>query len=111
MLGVYGVLAFTVNRRRQEIGLRMVVGASRRSVLAWVMARAVPPVATGMVLGLGGAFGAGRWLQGELFDVPPADIQTFVGAIGCLAVAALAACLVPAWRATRVDPLVALRAE
>jgi putative ABC transport system permease protein len=111
MLGVYGVLAFTVNRRRQEIGLRMVVGASRRSVLAWVMARAVPPVAIGMVLGLGGALGAGRWLQGELFDVPPADIPTFVGAVGCLAVAAIAACLVPAWRATRVDPLVALRAE
>ena len=111
MLGVYGVLAFTVNRRRQEIGLRMVVGASRRSVLAWVMARGVPPVAVGTVLGLGGAFGAGRWLQGELFDVPPADIPTFVGAVGCLAVAAVAACLVPAWRATRVDPIVALRAE
>ncbi len=111
MLGVYGVLAFTVNRRRQEIGLRMVVGASRLSVLTWVMARGIPPVAIGMVLGLGGAVAAGRWLQGELFDVPPADIPTFAGAVGCLAVAALAACLAPAWRATRVDPLVALRAE
>jgi putative ABC transport system permease protein len=111
MLGVYGVLAFTVNRRRQEIGLRIVVGASRGSVLTWVMARGLPPVAIGIVLGLGGAFWAGRWLRGELFDVPPTDIPTFVGAVGCLAVAALAACLVPAWRATRVDPLVALRAE
>jgi len=111
MLGVYGVLAFTVNRRRQEIGLRMVVGASRRHVLAWVMARGLLPVAVGVVLGLGGALGAGRWLRGELFDVPPADIPTFVGAVGCLAAAAVAACLVPAWRATRVDPIVALRAE
>jgi predicted lysophospholipase L1 biosynthesis ABC-type transport system permease subunit len=111
MLGVYGVLAFTVNQRRLEIGVRMVVGASRRNVLTWAIAGGIPPVAIGMVLGLGGAFGAGRWLQGELFDVPPADVPTFVGAAGCLAVAALAACLVPAWRATRVDPLVALRAE
>ena len=111
MLGVYGVLAFTVNRRRQEIGLRMVVGASRRSVLAWVMARAVPPVAVGTMLGLGGAVAAGQWLRGELFNVQPADIPTFVGAVGFLTVAAVAACLVPAWRATRVDPIVALRAE
>jgi len=111
MLGVYGVLAFTVNRRRQDIGLRMVVGASRGHVLAWVMARGMGPVAVGLVLGLAGAFGAGRWLRGQLFNVPPTDVVTFVGVVVCLATAAVAACLVPAWRAMHVDPIVALRAE
>jgi putative ABC transport system permease protein len=111
MLGVYGILAFTVNRRRHDIGLRMAVGASRRHVLAWVMARGMTPVGVGLALGLAGAFGAGRWLRGELFDVPPADVVTFVGVAACLAGAAVAACLVPAWRALHVDPIVALRAE
>jgi putative ABC transport system permease protein len=111
MLGVYGVLAFTVNRRRQDIGLRMVVGASRRNVLAWVMVRGMGPVAVGLVLGLAGAFGAGRWLRGQLFNVPPTDVVTFVGVVVCLGAAAVAACLVPAWRAMHVDPIVALRAE
>jgi putative ABC transport system permease protein len=111
MLGVYGVLAFTVNRRRQDIGLRMVVGASRGHILAWVVARGMGPVAVGLVLGLAGAFGAGRWLRGQLFNVPPTDVVTFVGVVVCLAAAAVAACLVPAWRAMHVDPIVALRAE
>jgi putative ABC transport system permease protein len=111
MLGVYGVLAFTVNRRRQDIGLRIVIGASRARVLAWVMARGMGPVAVGLVLGLAGAFGAGQWLRGQLFNVPPTDVVTFVGVVVCLAAAAVAACLVPAWRAIHVDPIVALRAE
>jgi putative ABC transport system permease protein len=111
MLGVHGVLAFTVNRRRQDIGLRMVIGASRGHVLVWVMARGMGPVAVGLVLGLAGAFGAGRWLRGQLFNVPPTDVVTFVGVVVCLATAAVAACLVPAWRAMHVDPIVALRAE
>jgi putative ABC transport system permease protein len=111
MLGVYGVLAFTVNRRRQDIGLRMVIGASRGHVLAWVMVRGMGPVAVGLVLGLAGAFGAGRWLRGQLFNVPPTDVVTFGGVVICLGAAAVAACLVPAWRAMHVDPIVALRAE
>jgi len=111
MLGVYGVLAFTVNRRRQDIGLRMVVGASRRHVLTWVVARGMGPVAVGLVVGLAGAFATGRWLRGQLFNVPPADVVTFAGVALCLAAAGIAACLVPAWRAMHVDPIVALRAE
>jgi putative ABC transport system permease protein len=111
MPGVYGVLAFMVNMRRGDIGLRIVVGASRGQVLRWVMARDLAPVALGLVLGLAGAAGAGQWLRGELFNVPPTDVATFVGVIVCLAVAAVAACLLPAWRAIHVDPVVALRSE
>ena len=111
MLGVYGVLAFTVNMRRQDIGLRIVVGASRRHVLAWVMARGMTPVAVGLLAGLAGAFWAGRWLRAQLFNVPPADPAAFTAVVACLAGAAVAACLVPAWRAMHVDPIVALKAE
>ena len=111
MLGVYGVLAFMVNVRRGDIGLRMVVGASRGQVLRWVMARGMAPAAVGFVVGLAGAVGAGRWLRGQLFNVPPTDVATFAGVAVCLAVTAVAACLLPAWRAMHVDPVVALRAE
>ena len=111
MLGVYGVLAFTVNRRRQDIGVRVVVGASRRHLLRWVLVRGLAPVLVGLVLGVAGAVGAGRWLRAELFNVPPSDPATFAAVVACLAAAAVAACLVPAWRAMHVDPIIALRAE
>jgi putative ABC transport system permease protein len=111
MLGVYGVLAFTVTVRRGDIGLRMVVGASRARVLWWVMARGMMPVGIGLVLGIAAALGMARWLQAQLFDVPPTDVATFVGVTLCLVLAAVAACLVPAWRAMHVDPVVALRGE
>ncbi len=111
MLGVYGVLAFTVNKRRPDIALRMVVGASRRRVVAWVVSRGMGPVAIGLVIGAGGALAAGRWLRGQLFNVPPTDVLTFAGVAVCLTAAAVVACLVPATRAMRVDPIVALRAE
>ena len=111
MLGVYGVLAFMVNMRRGDIGVRMVVGASRGQVLRWVIARGLAPVVLGLALGLTGAVGAGQWLRRELFNVPPTDAATFVGVILWLTVAAVAACLLPAWRAIHVDPVVALRSE
>jgi putative ABC transport system permease protein len=111
MLGVYGVLAFMVNVRRGDIGLRMVVGASRTQVLRWAMARGMAPVAVGLVVGLAGAVGAGWWLRGELFNVPATDVVTFAGVTVCLTATAAAACLIPAWRAMHVDPVVALRAE
>jgi putative ABC transport system permease protein len=111
MLGIYGVLACMVNRRRQDIGLRMVVGATRTDVLRWVVTRGMVPVVVGLVAGLAGAAGAERWLRGQVLELPPADIPTLAGVALCLAVAALAACLLPAWRAMHLDPADALRAE
>jgi putative ABC transport system permease protein len=111
MLGVYGVLAFTVNRRRPDIGLRMVMGATRWDVMRWVLVRGLGAVLVGIAIGLPAAFGVGRLLGGQLFNVPPGDAATFAGVSGCLFAAALAACLLPAWRAVHVDPIVALKAE
>jgi ABC-type antimicrobial peptide transport system permease subunit len=111
MLGVYGVLAFAVNQRQREIGLRMVIGASGPGVVRWVLARGLWPVAAGLVVGLAGAVAAGRFVRDLLFGVEPTDGATLAGVTICLVVAALAACLLPAWRAVRVDPAVALRAE
>ena len=111
MLGVYGVLAYTVNRRRQDIGLRMVVGATRTDVLRWVVTRGMIPVVVGLVGGVAAAVGAGRWLRGQVIELPPADIPSLAGVAICLAIAALAACLLPAWRAMHLDPATALKTE
>jgi putative ABC transport system permease protein len=111
MLGVYGVLAFTVNQRRQEIGLRMVVGASRRSVTRWALSQGLRPVMVGLGVGLAGAVGAGRLLRDLLFNVEPTDLATFAGVGFCLVLASLVACLLPVWRAVRLDPVTALRME
>jgi len=111
MLGVYGVLSFTVNRRRPDIGLRVVMGASRGHILRWVLIRGMGAVVVGLLLGLPAAFGVAQLLRGQLFNVPPTDAWAFGGVSLALAVAALAACLFPAWRAIHVDPIVALRAE
>lgn len=111
MLGVYGVLAFTVNRRRPDIGLRMVMGATRWTVMRWVLVRGLGAVLLGIGIGLPAAFGAGRVLAEQLFEVSPGDVATFAGVSVCLFAAALAACVLPAWRAIHVDPIVALRAE
>jgi putative ABC transport system permease protein len=111
MLGVYGVLAFTVNRRRPDIGLRMVVGASRWNVMRWVLARGMGAVVVGFAVGLPVAVGAARLLRRQLSNVPPIDVTTIGAASACLVAAALTACLLPAWRAVHVDPIVALRSE
>jgi putative ABC transport system permease protein len=111
MLGVYGVLALTVNQRRPEIGLRMVMGASRPDMLRWVLSRGLRPVAVGLLIGLAAALGVGRLLGDLLFNVEPTDAVTFGAVTLCLILAALASCLVPAWRALNVDPVVALRQE
>ena len=88
MLGVYGVLAFTVTVRRGDIGLRMVVGASRARVLGWVMARGMMPVGIGLVLGVAAALGMAQWLEAQLFNVPPTDVATYAGVTLCLVGAA-----------------------
>jgi predicted permease len=109
--GIYGTVAFTINRRTSEIGIRMALGAGRSSVIYSVMRGALMSVAAGVLLGIVVSAGAGRLVRGMLYGVQPIDPLTFlVAAVLFFATAAIAAFL-PARRASRVDPLVALRAE
>jgi putative ABC transport system permease protein len=109
-VGVYGVLAHTVEMRTQEIGIRMALGASPRQVLRWVLRGAAGLVLAGTVAGVLGALAFNRLLQSLLYGVSPADPASFVAAASVLGLSALAAALRPAWRASRVDPLESLRA-
>ncbi len=110
-IGVYGVLAYSVVTRTQEIGVRMALGAERAQVLALILRKGIALAAVGITLGVIGAAGAARYLQSMLFGIEPLDPLTFVAvATGFTAVAAAASYL-PARRATRVDPIVALRVD
>ncbi len=110
-IGVYGVLANAVAQQRHEIGVRMALGATRSAVIWHVLRRALVLMASGVSIGIAGAFALTRVMAGLLFEVQPTDAAAFGGAAATLALLALAASLVPAWRATRVDPLIALRTE
>lgn len=108
-VGLYGVLSYAVSRRVREIGLRMAVGADGSRVLGMVVAQGMAMVALGLLLGTGVALLGGRFLSSLLFGISPRDPLTFGLAIGGLALVSLLASLVPAWRATRVQPATALR--
>jgi predicted permease len=108
-LGIYAVTAQSVLQRTREIGLRMAVGARRRDVLGMVLREELVVIVLGLALGLAGAFGATRVLTASLFGVSAKDPVTFVAVAAVLAVIAIAATLLPARRAARVDPIVALR--
>jgi predicted permease len=110
-IGIYGVLANAVTQQTHEIGVRMALGAGARDVMWSVLRRALFLMAAGVAIGAAGAIALTRVMAGLLYEVRPNDAATFAGAAVLLALLALAASLVPAWRATRVDPLVALRAE
>jgi predicted permease len=110
-LGTYSVLAYAVAQRTHEIGVRMALGAPSGAVLWMVLRRTFALAAAGVALGTAGAFAATRMLATVLFDVTPSDPPTFAAAALTILCAALAAGLIPARRATRVDPLVALRHE
>ncbi len=111
VIGIYGVLAYTVSQRTQEIGIRMALGAQRRQVLVPVLRRGLLLAICGIALGLVGASAGTRLLQGMLFGITPLDSTTF-GAVALLfIIAAALASYVPARRATRVDPMLALRQE
>ena len=97
------------SERKQEIGIRMALGADRRGILKLVLSRGLLLSAIGLVLGLAASFGLTRVMRTLLFNVTPTDPLTLVLVAGVMIVVATAACLVPAWRATRVDPLVVLR--
>ena len=110
-LGVYGVASYGVSQRTHEIGVRMAVGARRAAVLRLVLVQALRLALQAVAVGLAGAVVLSGALAGLLFGVDPLDLPTLAGAALFLLLTALAASFAPAWRATRVDPLVALRAE
>jgi predicted permease len=110
-IGIYGVMAYSTAQRTQEIGIRMALGARRSDVLRMVLIEGLTIGGTGLALGLAGAFALTRFMSGLLFGIGARDPLTFVALpLGLLVVAALAT-LIPAARATRVDPSIALRAE
>ena len=109
--GIYGVMAYFVTQRTREIGIRMALGAQWPDVLKLIMRSGMLLVAVGLIIGLLGALALTRLMTTLLFEVSPTDPITFGAVALCLIVAALLACYVPARRATRVDPLIALRYE
>jgi ABC-type antimicrobial peptide transport system permease subunit len=110
-LGIYGVMAYAVGQRTGEFGLRMALGAQSSEVLRLVLAQGARLVALGGLAGLVGALLLTRLLEKLLFNVRSYDPLTFVGIVGLLAIIAGAACLLPARRASRVNPMTALRTE
>ena len=111
VIGLYGLLAYTVARRTSEIGIRMALGADRRRVIGMVMKQAAALVLAGVAIGAPSAFALTRLAQSLLFGLSPRDPATFVGAAIVLAAAALLAGFWPARRASKVDPITALRCE
>jgi putative ABC transport system permease protein len=110
-VGIYGVLSYSVERRTQEIGVRMAIGATPPDVLRLVIGQGGRLASVGMVLGLAGAFALTRLLQKMLFGVSASDTLTFAGSAVVLGAVAVVASLIPAWRAARIDPVTALRRE
>jgi predicted permease len=110
-VGTYGILSYLVTERQQEIGIRMALGAARGGVLWMVLRQGLVLAGAGLALGLAGAFAVGRYLQALLFGISPTDPATMGLVGGVIVVTAFVACLVPALRATRVDPLEVLRGD
>jgi predicted permease len=110
-VGLYGVLGYSVARRTSEIGLRLALGATRAAVLRSVLRQSVVVVAIGSAVGVPASLLLSRPLAGLLYGVTPSDPAVLAGATGCLFIVAVMAAAVPAWRAARVDPLIALRHE
>jgi len=110
-VGLYGVVAYSVTQRTREIGLRVAIGAEPGDVLRLVVGGGLKLALAGVVIGLGGALALSTFVKSLLFDVVPSDPTSYAVTAGVLLVVAAIACYIPARRATRVDPMVALQAE
>jgi ABC-type antimicrobial peptide transport system permease subunit len=110
-IGTYGVLSYMVSERQREIGIRMALGAGNGRVVGLVLRQGITIAAVGIAVGVGGALALSRITQSLLYDVTPSDPATFGLVAGVIALVATAACLAPMRRATRVDPLTAMRAD
>ncbi len=111
LVGIYGVMAFAVTQRTREIGVRMALGARRGVVLGHVVGQGARIIAVGLIIGAAGALAASRLVRGLLFRLSPLDPLTWTGVVLLLSTGAMLACLLPAVRASRISPLVALREE
>jgi putative ABC transport system permease protein len=109
--GVYGVLAGVVTERRREIGVRSALGASRGDIIGMILGQGLSLTGVGVAVGIGCALAFTRLIAGLLFGISESDLRTYLGVTTVLAAVALLACLVPAWRAARVDPATTLRME
>jgi ABC-type antimicrobial peptide transport system permease subunit len=110
-IGLYGVMSYTVSQSKRELGLRMALGARTTDVLRIVMSHGLTLTLAGVVFGVIASLSLTRLIGDLLYKISPRDPLTFIAAFGVMTVAALAACLLPAWRAMRVDPASVLRAE
>jgi ABC-type antimicrobial peptide transport system permease subunit len=110
-VGTYGVLSYMVAERRREIGIRMALGAERSNVLAQVMKQGLQLTAAGIIAGLAGALALNRIMASLLFGVQPTDPATLAAVTATIALVAVLACWLPAFRASRLDPVVVLRGE
>jgi ABC-type antimicrobial peptide transport system permease subunit len=111
VLGIYGVLAYAVTQRRQEIGVRVALGATPRAVLGLVIGKGMLLAGIGVALGVGGAWLLTRSMQSVLYDIRPSDPVTFVQVVLALLAAALVASWLPARRALKIDPVNSLRSD
>jgi len=110
-IGLYGVLAYSVIQRTSELGVRMALGADGPAITKLVLWQGLKPALVGIVVGIGGGLAGTRLLQTLLYDVSPSDPIVLAAVVALLVIVTLAACFVPAWRATRINPVVALRTE
>jgi ABC-type antimicrobial peptide transport system permease subunit len=111
MVGIYSVIAYSVEQRSHEFGLRAALGAGRGDIIRLVLGEGLIVTVIGVVIGIGGAFGLTRLIASQLYGVTPMDPPTIVTVAVTLTAVAMLACMIPSWRAAKVDPLSALRID